>query len=46
MEIFSGFLGAGIDKLVETKGLDFIDKQKAKKHAEQEAEALYQEHGY
>jgi len=34
-EIFAGVAGAFIDNIVETKGLDFIDKEKAKRHAKQ-----------
>jgi len=34
-EIFAGLAGAFIDREVETKGLDFIDKRRAKKAAEQ-----------
>ncbi|EIN10650.1 hypothetical protein PUNSTDRAFT_26062, partial [Punctularia strigosozonata HHB-11173 SS5] len=30
VEIFSGIAGAFVDRMVETKGLDFIDKEKAK----------------
>ncbi|KAH9179357.1 hypothetical protein EDB89DRAFT_1926777 [Lactarius sanguifluus] len=37
-EIFAGLAGAAVDRLVETKGLDFIDKQKAKRRAEEHAE--------
>ncbi|TFY70169.1 hypothetical protein EVG20_g2837 [Dentipellis fragilis] len=29
-EILAGFAGAFVDRLVETKGLDFVDKEKAK----------------
>jgi len=36
-EIFAGFAAVAIDRLVETKGLDFIDKQKAKRDAEKHA---------
>ncbi|KAG8979866.1 hypothetical protein FRB95_009805 [Tulasnella sp. JGI-2019a] len=32
---FAGIIGASVDRLVETKGLDAIDKAKAKKHAEE-----------
>ncbi|GLB33841.1 putative protein of unknown function (DUF3759) [Lyophyllum shimeji] len=40
-EIFAGFAGAFVDRMVETKGLDYIDKEKAKHHAhEQAAERL------
>ncbi|KAI8644121.1 hypothetical protein BD408DRAFT_413754 [Parasitella parasitica] len=45
MSIFAGFAGAAIDKLVETKGLDFIDKQKAKRHAEEQAKEYYNAEG-
>ncbi|KAI6039817.1 hypothetical protein EDC04DRAFT_2681659 [Pisolithus marmoratus] len=31
-ELLAGFAGAFIDREVETKGLDFVDKQKAKRH--------------
>ncbi|KAF8271973.1 hypothetical protein EI94DRAFT_1567259 [Lactarius quietus] len=33
-EIFAGLAGVALDRLVETKGLDYIDKQKAKKQGE------------
>ncbi|PWN86581.1 hypothetical protein FA10DRAFT_270132 [Acaromyces ingoldii] len=32
-EIFAGLVGAEVDKLAETKGLDYIDREKAKRHA-------------
>ncbi|KAJ5648336.1 hypothetical protein N7490_004708 [Penicillium lividum] len=32
-EILAGFAGAFIDREVETRGLDFIDNEKAKHHA-------------
>ncbi|KAF8987007.1 hypothetical protein BDQ17DRAFT_1545825 [Cyathus striatus] len=35
-EILAGLSGAFIDRIVETKGLDFIDKEKAKRHATQQ----------
>ena len=35
-----------VDKLVETKGLDYVDREKAKRHARQQAEQMYdQQHG-
>ncbi|KAI5124979.1 hypothetical protein M0805_007405 [Coniferiporia weirii] len=37
-ELIAGFVGAFVDREVETKGLDFIDRQKAKHHAKQLAE--------
>ncbi|KAM0751453.1 hypothetical protein T439DRAFT_325589 [Meredithblackwellia eburnea MCA 4105] len=44
-ELLAGFAGAEADKLFETHGLDFIDREKAKyeakKHAEQVASQDY-----
>ncbi|TRM67529.1 hypothetical protein BD626DRAFT_533950 [Schizophyllum amplum] len=37
-ELLAGFAGAFIDRTVETKGLDFFDKEKAKRHAKQQYE--------
>ncbi|KAM4054592.1 hypothetical protein HRG_005428 [Hirsutella rhossiliensis] len=37
-EIVAGFIGAFVDREVETKGLDYIDSEKAKHHARQQAE--------
>ncbi|THV08519.1 hypothetical protein K435DRAFT_772000 [Dendrothele bispora CBS 962.96] len=37
-EIFAGFAGAFVDRIVETKGLDYVDKEKAKHHAHKQAE--------
>ncbi|KAI0248608.1 hypothetical protein BJV78DRAFT_1234821 [Lactifluus subvellereus] len=34
-EIFAGLAGFAVDRLVETKGLDFIDKEKAKHQAKE-----------
>ncbi|KAF8974918.1 hypothetical protein BGZ46_009590 [Entomortierella lignicola] len=42
-EALAGIVGTQLDKLFETKGLDFIDRQKAKHHAQQEADKLYAE---
>lgn len=42
-EMIAGIAGAEVDKLFETKGLDYIDREKAKRHAEKQAEHLYQE---
>ncbi|THH15501.1 hypothetical protein EW146_g4983 [Bondarzewia mesenterica] len=33
-ELLAGFAGAFVDRIVETKGLDFVDKEKAKREAE------------
>jgi len=44
-EIFAGLAGAFIDRVVETKGLDYVDKAKAKHHAkEQGGEVLASEY--
>ena len=40
-EALAGFAGAGVDYLVETKGEDFYDKEKAKHDAKKKAENLY-----
>ena len=40
----AGFAGAFIDLEFESKGLDFIDKEKAKRHAREQAEGMYDEH--
>jgi len=37
-ELIAGFAGAFIDREAETKGLDFIDKEKAKREAAQQAQ--------
>jgi len=38
-EIIASVTGAFVDRLAETKGLNFIDKEKAKRQAQQQAEA-------
>jgi len=40
-ELLAGFTGAFIDREVESHGLDFIDKQKAKREAKKRAEGAY-----
>ncbi|CAO3668091.1 unnamed protein product [Umbelopsis ramanniana] len=42
-ELLAGFAGAEIDKLIETKGLDFVDREKAKRHAKDNVERYYEE---
>lgn len=34
--------GAEVDKLVETKGMDWLDKEKAKRRAKQNVENMYE----
>jgi hypothetical protein len=42
-ELLAGFASAEVDKLVESKGLDYIDREKTKHHAKKQAEHLYDE---
>ncbi|KAL7625166.1 hypothetical protein AAE478_004381 [Parahypoxylon ruwenzoriense] len=44
-ELLAGIAGAEVDKLFETKGLDFLDREKAKRHAKEQAEKMY-DHQY
>ncbi|GAA5872725.1 hypothetical protein JCM8547_006326 [Rhodosporidiobolus lusitaniae] len=44
-ELFAAFAAAEADKLIETKGLDFLDKEEAKRQARQHAQSLTEE-GY
>ncbi|KAJ3848236.1 hypothetical protein EV368DRAFT_49715 [Lentinula lateritia] len=37
-ELLAAFSGAFVDRMVETKGLDFVDKEKAKHQAKKQAE--------
>ncbi|KIW01585.1 uncharacterized protein PV09_07058 [Verruconis gallopava] len=43
-ELLAGFAGAEVDRLAETKGADFIDREKAKRHARESAERMYDDH--
>ncbi|KAI4591528.1 hypothetical protein LQW54_010041 [Pestalotiopsis sp. IQ-011] len=43
-EMLAGIAGGEVDKLFETKGLDEIDREKAKRHAKQQAEQMYDDH--
>ncbi|CAO3672478.1 unnamed protein product [Umbelopsis vinacea] len=46
-EILAGIAGASVDGLVKSKGLDFVDREMAKRHAKKQAEELYrQQTGY
>ncbi|KAB8218348.1 hypothetical protein BDV33DRAFT_205551 [Aspergillus novoparasiticus] len=40
----AAFATAGVERLIETKGLDKIDEHKAKKQAEENAHRMYEEH--
>ncbi|CAO3629566.1 unnamed protein product [Mucor hiemalis] len=39
--LLAAFVGGEVDKLIETKGLDYIDREKAKRHAEQQVHEYY-----
>ncbi|CAF1314660.1 unnamed protein product, partial [Didymodactylos carnosus] len=39
-ELLAGFAAAEVDRLIETKGLDFIDRERAKRQAVQQAHHL------
>jgi hypothetical protein len=43
-ELLVGIAGAEVDKLAETKGMDFIDREKAKRHAKDNVENMYDQH--
>ncbi|KAJ9629283.1 hypothetical protein H2203_001653 [Taxawa tesnikishii (nom. ined.)] len=43
-ELLAGFAAAEVDKLAETKGEDFVDREKAKREAKRNAENMYDEH--
>uniref|UniRef100_A0A0D6QTJ0 CipC-like antibiotic response protein n=1 Tax=Araucaria cunninghamii TaxID=56994 RepID=A0A0D6QTJ0_ARACU len=43
-EMLMGFVGAEVDKLAETKGMDEYDRERAKHHAKQSAERMYDDH--
>lgn len=40
-EILAGLVGGEVDKLFETKGLDYLDREKAKRHAIESAHEEY-----
>lgn len=43
-ELLAGLVGAEVDKLIETKGLDYVDRERAKHQAKRQAEHLYDQH--
>jgi hypothetical protein len=43
-ELLVGFAGVEVDRLAETKGADYIDRERAKHEAKKNAEHLYDEH--
>ncbi|KIM26883.1 hypothetical protein M408DRAFT_9533 [Serendipita vermifera MAFF 305830] len=44
-ELLAGFAGAFIDREVESKGLDFIDREKAKREGERRAQQALADSG-
>jgi len=43
-EDLAGLVGAEVDKLVETKGEDWVDRRRAHREAKERAENLYDDH--
>jgi hypothetical protein len=43
-EMLAGLAGAEVDKLAETKGEDFFDRERSKHEAKKRAENLYDQH--
>lgn len=43
-ELLAGIAGGEVDKLAETKGADYIDRERAKREAGQRAQQLYDQH--
>lgn len=43
-ELLAGFAGAEVDKLFETKGLDFLDRETAKNRAQDQVREAYDNH--
>ncbi|RMZ78934.1 hypothetical protein DV737_g3713, partial [Chaetothyriales sp. CBS 132003] len=39
-ELLAGFAGAFVDREAETRGLDFIDREKAKRHAREQIDSV------
>lgn len=40
----AGLAGVEVDRLAQTKGADFIDREQAKRHARESAEQMYDDH--
>lgn len=43
-ELIASFAGAEVDRLAETKGADFVDRERAKRDAEKRSRDLYDQH--
>ena len=42
-EVIAGFAAAEVDRLAETKGMDWMDREETKHHAKKQARQLYDE---
>ncbi|KAI9264722.1 hypothetical protein BY458DRAFT_476840 [Sporodiniella umbellata] len=42
-QMLAALAAASVDHMAESKGMDWVDRQKAKKHAEEEAQKMYSE---
>ncbi|KAJ4147157.1 hypothetical protein LMH87_001702 [Akanthomyces muscarius] len=43
-ELLAGFAGAEVDRFMESKGADWIDKERAQHEAKKRAEDMYDQH--
>ncbi|KAF2793812.1 hypothetical protein K505DRAFT_349681 [Melanomma pulvis-pyrius CBS 109.77] len=43
-ELVAGFAGAEVDRIAETKGEDWFDREKTKRQAKENAEHMYDQH--
>lgn len=43
-EVLAGLAGVEADRLIETRGADYIDKEKAQRDAKRNAEQMYDDH--
>jgi hypothetical protein len=43
-ELLAGFVGGEVDKLAETKGEDFVDRERSKHEAKKRADQMYDDH--
>lgn len=43
-ELLAGIVGGEVDKLFETKGLDYLDRDRAKEQAQQQVQENYDNH--
>ena len=43
-EVLAGLAGVEADRLIETRGADYIDREKAQRDAKRHAESMYDQH--